>query len=284
MDTVSANGCLDLFRGVLQDGIIKGRGACDDKGPMAALFATLAALKQESVKIPWDLTVAATVDEENSMAGAAHLAHSNPDGWDLCLALEPSLLRPISSHIGIYRCRVLPRGSQVDAKQLLDQLHHDILPLKSKVESPHHPKLGSAVMTITELMEDGPPRLLVDVRLLPHQSPGLIHRQINKIIGQRGRVIPLFSALGIDSPPDNPYISALRDSLKRHELDHETIGVFFPSDCSQLRNHGSCLVWGPGDFTVAHTPEESIEVGQLEKACAVLYDFLSQNPPPRCAA
>ena len=279
MDTVSGKEMTDAFQGKIRDGKIWGRGACDDKGPLAVLFSCLIGLKNSGNPLAYDVTVVGSVDEECSMAGSAKMAQKNPAGWDLCLALEPSLLRPISSHIGVYRCRILPELSP-PATSPLPQINTALKSFKAQISEAEHPKLGKAIMTITEIKGDdnktvaGQDRVLVDIRLLPNQSPAKIHASIKKIIGDLGHVIPLFTGLGIDSDPKDPLIRAFQDSLSSQGLNNELIGVPFPSDCSQLRNRGTCLVWGPGDPHLAHSPNECIEIGQIKGACRVLTHFL----------
>lgn len=282
MDTVSGKEMPTPFLGEIRDDKIWGRGACDDKGPLATLFATLMGLKKIGTPLPYDITVVASVDEECSMAGSAKLARENPEDWDLCLALEPSLLQPISTHIGVYRCRILPEPGK-SKQNNLQQIIEDLNILQKEISTEEHPKLGKAVMTVTEIKGDKQQaiskrnRILVDIRLLPSQSPAKIHASIKKIVGIKGRVIPLFTGLGIDSAPTEPLINAFQNSLTSQGLNNELIGVHFPSDCSQLRNRGPCLVWGPGDPAVAHGPNEHIAISQIKGACRVLYNFLSQG-------
>ena len=64
MDTVSARGMEDPFSGKIRDNNIYGRGACDDKGPLAAAFATLLNSRQDQIPFVYDVTFAGTVDEE----------------------------------------------------------------------------------------------------------------------------------------------------------------------------------------------------------------------------
>jgi len=277
MDTVSTQGMPEPFSAKIKDGTIWGRGACDDKGPLAVLFATIIGLKRANITLKYDLTLVATVDEENSMAGSAKLAKESDTSWDLCLALEPSQLRAITCHIGVYRCRILPKKSQ-ENPQPLEKIIAGLTNFKKEITGPSNPLLGRAAMTVTEIKNDsGPDRILVDIRLLPDQSPAKIHAAIVKLTADYGRVIPLFTGLGIDSAPDEPLIHAFRDSIEFQGVNSEPIGVLFPSDCSQLRNHGPCLVWGPGNPDLAHTPNEQIAIDQIEGACRVLCSFLSQN-------
>ncbi len=280
MDTVSARGMRKPFEAEVRDNKIWGRGACDDKGPLAALFSTLIGLRKRGDSLGYDVTLVGSVDEECGMAGSARLAEANPAGWDLCVALEPSGLRPISTHIGVYRCRILPRRAS-DAETLI-QIKEELGRLKTAIEQQAHPKLGRAVMTIT-LIAGGSgrgagldkDRILIDIRLLPNHQPAKIHAYIEQVVGGRGRVIPLFAAFGLDSDPDDSFIQAFQASIRAQKFPDKLIGVPFPSDCSRLKSRGTSLVWGPGDYKAAHKPHEFIEIGQLAGACRVLSHFLA---------
>ena len=48
MDTVSARGMKEPFSGDLREGVIYGRGSCDDKGPLAAGLSALLDLYQDN--------------------------------------------------------------------------------------------------------------------------------------------------------------------------------------------------------------------------------------------
>ncbi len=111
-DTVSAEGMSKGFSGEIKENAIWGRGACDDKGPLAVALSTLAGLQQQNIKLAYDVTFAATVDEECTMAGAAALANTFGP-WDLCIGLEPTELRLINAHKGVHRCKISTRGRAV---------------------------------------------------------------------------------------------------------------------------------------------------------------------------
>ncbi len=277
MDTVSGAGMNNPFLAKIKDNKIWGRGACDDKGPLATLFSTLIGLKNRGVTMNYDVTLVGSVDEECSMAGSYQLAAKNPAGWDLCVALEPSNLQPISTHIGVYRCRILPNPA---SNNILKQIKTELGGLKDAIDKQRHSQLGYSKMTVTLLGNDvntqnsEESRLLVDIRLLPGQNPAKIHTFIKQVVGNKGRVIPLTAAMALNSNPENYLIKTFQNSIQSQNLPAELIAVPFPSDCSQLTNSGACLVWGPGDYKVAHGSEEFIDIDQLAEACRVLSHFL----------
>jgi acetylornithine deacetylase/succinyl-diaminopimelate desuccinylase-like protein len=292
MDTVSAKGMKSPFSGDLYDNKIWGRGSCDDKGSLATIFSVLIGLKEQGRPLKYDVTVVATVDEECGMAGSAKFFQAYPAGWDLCVALEPSLLQPISAHIGVYRCRILLDGStqkssmrQLGAesgKEIMNSIRQDLRAFEQKICKESDPRLGSTVVNITQFggvgdsdKMAGPCRFLVDIRFLPQQTPAEIHAEILKVVGDRGKVIPLFAALGIDSDPDNNFIKLFQESIARCGFCADLTAVPYPSDCSQLRSRCAALVWGPGNPAQAHKNDEYIEVGQLLNGCQILSDFFT---------
>jgi acetylornithine deacetylase/succinyl-diaminopimelate desuccinylase-like protein len=290
MDTVSAKGMAQPFKAADTGKIISGRGACDDKGPLASLFATLIGIKNKGYRRNFDITLVCTVDEENTMAGAARFAKGAQGKYEICLALEPSLLQPIAKHKGAYRCRIIPPpqaeavagGPPRNREELIKDILADLAAYKKATESLTDPQLGRADITLTEIKGDSstgsvaePHRILVDIRMLPSQSPAQIHGDISRLVGTRGKVVPLFAGLGIDSNPADPYIQKFQESLKRQGLPADLIALPCPSDCSQQRGQGPCLVWGPGNPDQAHRQEEYIELSQIKAACRVLTDFLT---------
>ena len=109
MDTVSAKGMDGPFSGRIDKEKIWGRGSCDDKGPMAVALTTLLDLHRRRQNLAYDVTFAATIDEECSMSGSTALAQL-PEKWDLCIGLEPTGLNIVKAHKGVYRCRITTKG------------------------------------------------------------------------------------------------------------------------------------------------------------------------------
>ena len=109
MDTVSARGMKDPFSGEIRDDILYGRGACDDKGPLAAGLSAILSLHNNQIVPAYDVTFAASVDEECTMSGAESLAEKI-DSFDLCIAMEPTQLKIIKAHKGVYRCKIITKG------------------------------------------------------------------------------------------------------------------------------------------------------------------------------
>jgi succinyl-diaminopimelate desuccinylase len=74
IDVVQAGGgwTLDPFAGIVHDGKLYGRGACDMKGGLAASIVAVEALLDSGEKLPGALEISGTVDEESGGYGGVH--------------------------------------------------------------------------------------------------------------------------------------------------------------------------------------------------------------------
>jgi acetylornithine deacetylase len=136
-DTVAVDGMtVEPFGGELRDGRVYGRGASDDKGPMAAMLAALSRVKPgtEGERRP-TIVLALTVNEECGFTGAQALCHlwspvgTPPSSMDIGIAggtltpvdlfprkpdaaivAEPTDLNVVVAHQGMVRWRCHAEG------------------------------------------------------------------------------------------------------------------------------------------------------------------------------
>ncbi len=291
MDTVSGAGMEEPFSGELRDGMILGRGSCDDKGPLAVGLAAVIALHRDLGVAPaYDITFAGSIDEECTMSGAENLATELPD-WDLCIALEPTGLKIINAHKGVYRCRITTRGKAahsshpdqgLNAVTAMMPIINDIDGLRVKLAMNKHPELGRASLAVTKIQGGSSVNTIpdfceavLDIRLLPDMQISEVAEQVRNCVGDRGRVDEIYSGDGISTSMDNPLITALAESIKSGGGDPGPITASFATDCSRLHQKGPCIVWGPGNIHQAHKATEYITVDQLEQSFHILKDFLA---------
>lgn len=102
---------VDPFGGVVKDGRVYGRGACDMKGGIAAALFAAAALRQAGVALRGSLEFSATVDEETGgFAGMDHLAREGliaPERTSYVIIPEPfGPDRICLGHRGVYWFRI----------------------------------------------------------------------------------------------------------------------------------------------------------------------------------
>ncbi|MBU0483572.1 MAG: M20 family metallopeptidase [Proteobacteria bacterium] len=292
MDTVSSRGMTGPFAAEVRDGKIWGRGSCDDKGPLAAALITLLELYRQNRELVYDVTFVATVDEECTMSGAVKLAE-DIDDWDLCIALEPTTLKIIRAHKGVYRFLLRTKGvaahSSAPAKgenavEAMLPILADIGKFGREISARHNQDLGHASLAITKInggssLNTIPDRCeaAVDIRLLPEMTPDEMARQVRACVAGRAEVVEVYRGNGIDTKVDHPLIRKLRHHINLAGGDPQPITAAFATDCSKLAHKGPCIVWGPGDIRQAHQVDEHIELSQLEAATHILARFLTRG-------
>lgn len=292
LDTVSAAGMTDPFAATIGEGKIWGRGACDDKGPLATALSTLIQLREQREGWRYDVIFAATIDEECSLKGAAALKKA-VGPWDLCLCLEPTSLKIVKAHKGVYRCRVTSRGKSVhsSAPELgknailgMVEIIDDLQLFACRLSRHKDPELGRATLAVTQITGGVSVNIIpdrceisVDVRLLPEHQPQAIARALQQVVGNRGTVEDLFSARGMQTGMDNPLIQQFQHALRNAGHSDEAVNAGYATDCSELQDSGPCIIWGPGHITQAHQVDEHIEISQVADACRVLAAFLLEG-------
>ncbi len=289
MDTVSAAGMDDPFAGEVRDGRLWGRGACDDKGPLALAAAVVACLPAPA----FDLTLLATVDEECSLAGAAAAAAGLPP-FDLCIALEPTGCRVVLAHKGVLRLAVTTRGRAAHSSEpekgenaisrmvpviaALDTLHRELR------AGPADPDLGAASLAVTTVRGGGSVNVVpdrctatVDIRLLPGMGAFAMLERVQRCVGEGATVEVLFSGEGMRTPAGCGLVRRLLQAVRDCGGDGRPAGAAFATDCSRLASRGPCVVWGPGSIRQAHQQEEWIALEEIGRAAGMLAAFLGQG-------
>jgi succinyl-diaminopimelate desuccinylase len=106
---------LDPFAGVVKDGKVYGRGACDMKGGLASSIIAVEALLDSGMKLPGVLEISGTVDEESGGYGGVHFLAER--GWfsaprvDHVIIPEPlNVDRVCIGHRGVWWAEIETRG------------------------------------------------------------------------------------------------------------------------------------------------------------------------------
>ncbi|MCA9152617.1 MAG: M20/M25/M40 family metallo-hydrolase, partial [Planctomycetales bacterium] len=118
-DTVPVDGMtIDPFAGELRDGRIWGRGACDVKGGMAAMWCVMEQLARDPAARDLNVVLACTINEENGFDGIRHVCQlwqhnrsallPRPPHW--AIVAEPTELDVVVAHKGTVRWRCRTTG------------------------------------------------------------------------------------------------------------------------------------------------------------------------------
>ena len=106
---------LDPFGGIVRDGRVYGRGACDMKAGIAAAVYAAEAIRRAGVKLEGSVEISGTVDEESGgFAGVAYLSQTgriSADRIDAVIIPEPlNVDRICIGHRGVYWFEVSTYG------------------------------------------------------------------------------------------------------------------------------------------------------------------------------
>jgi acetylornithine deacetylase/succinyl-diaminopimelate desuccinylase-like protein len=295
MDTVGATPA--QLRPVLRRGRLHGRGACDTKGSIAAMFAALAALARGGPRpAHTEVVLAALVDEEHAQTGSRALARS---GLKAALAIvgEPTRLEVVTAHKGNVWLRLETRGKAAHGArpelgrnavlemarvvQLLETEYAAVL------RHQRHPLLGPATISVGTIRGGAQPNIVPDCcqieadrRTLPGETPAGVCREVAALLRLHGlrasvkdsKATPCWP---MATDPDLPWVRL----LMRQARQREPRGVHFFCDASVLSQGGiPSVVFGPGNIAQAHTADEWIAVREVEAATAILTRFLRALP------
>ncbi len=299
------------FAGILEDGVVHGRGAVDIKGPLAAQTYTLSRMLERKLRPKRNVILCVPAEEETGGEGiafvTANLPVTTPQHEKLeigaCIVGEPSSNRVMLGHRGICRSTVSFHGRAHHASLALkdENPHYQLAQFLTRLyslELPSHAILGSSSISPTVIRADtisdnlSPNRIDLTIDWRTTSETGDDVRQIlSKLIEGLNASFSSYDDWqggtdGIKNPgfytePNQPDVLALQKTLLEFYPDAPEPGVWnFATDGRYLHHAGiPCTGFGPGNQDLAHTTKEQIRVTELELHMQVLEKFLLGNVP-----
>lgn len=294
-DTVPVDAMtIDPFGGVIENGRLYGRGACDVKGGMAAMLTAFARLVRDKPAGAARLIMACTVDEEHTFLGVQRLVKYLKA--DAAVVAEPTMLKIVHAHKGVVRWHVTTPGRSchssrpergINAIYRMGKLLGAIDRYAERLRSlPGDPLLGPGTLSVGRI-EGGLSvntvpdfcRIEVDRRLIPGEDPLAAPRHFEDFLLRQTDVTTPFTCdkpwLHCPALPDqqnSAIASRLGEAIKSVIGRCELEAVPYGTDASSITGVGiPAVVFGPGDISQAHTCDEWIDLTQLDQAADVLY-------------
>lgn len=295
LDTVGATA--SQLKPTVRNGRLHGRGACDTKGSLAAMFAALAATARGGRRpAETEIVLAAFVDEENEQRGSRALAASKLQA-DLAIVGEPTGLKVVTAHKGNLWLRLETRGkaahgarpdlgrnAALEMARIVQLLETEYA---SALRCRRHPVLGHATISVGTIAGGTQPNIVpdrctihADRRTLPGETEAGVRREIQALLrlhGLQARVADSKSApcWPMETDPELPLVRQFMNCAGQRA----PVGAHYFCDASVLSHAGiPSVVFGPGDIAQAHTADEWISLRQLDAATAMLTRFLRRLP------
>lgn len=282
------------------DGRLYGRGACDCKGPLAAMLEAVRLLAAS--RSAWSGTLLAifVADEEIASEGAKHYAAKRPK-IDFAVVGEPTSNTVYSAHKGSLRPLVRVHGvsahsgtphlgenAVLRAGELLGMVAEEH---EQRVRQRRHPLVGEASLTVTRIQGGhadnvlpGSCDLLLDRRTVPGEDESAVRAEIADLLaraqarfGLRAEIIDWKATTGgaTETAPDRPIVVRSLAAVRGRGI--AAAGPFgFQGACDlvHFRSTGADgVVIGPGSLSVAHKPDEFVPEDEFIMAGLIYRDI-----------
>jgi acetylornithine deacetylase len=285
----------DPFTLTARDGKLYGRGACDMKGFLACVLASVPLFKSHPLKEPLHIII--SYDEEVGCTGVrpliARLGHDLPRPRAIIVG-EPTMMGVIEAHkrIDAYRTTVTGREAHsslpqlgVNAISFAADLVEEIDRIGAKLSTETNARFDPPSSTVqVGAIEGGTAPNIVpkicrfhwQVRGLPEADPDLVPKLVKafakeRLLPRMQRVEPAASIETLHqgsvpaflAKPGSEAVAlamALTGANSTSTVSYGTeAGLFEEADCPTV-------ICGPGDIAQAHAADEFVPVAQLD-AC-----------------
>ena len=300
IDTVPAGDWLErAFAPRISEGRVFGRGACDDKGSLAAMVLAVLQLLESGQSPSQPVWLLAAADEEHAQTGIKHFIDTERLAIGRGVFGEPTGLAPIIQHKGTIRWDIMVRGKSAHTSRA-ELGHNAILDMtlviktladyEGQLRANHTSSLMSGPSLTVTMIEGGRTRnmvpdectIAVDFRILPgmDRQPSvdkLLARLKTLDLSLEHSEFQCF-APALNTAMDDRFVQT---TLKIcHTVTGQDLapgGVPYGSDAGWMPSDIPTIVLGPGDIAQAHGVDEYVELEQVLQATAIYHHILSYN-------
>lgn len=297
LDTVPVDDAADWehdpFGGVIEAGVVHGRGACDMKGGLAIQVAVAQWLATRSAAD--GLVLHFAMGEERGEPGTEDLLEAGFDA-PIGLVLEPTDFRLGIAQRGLVTLRInIPgRAGHASRPELADNpifKLRRVLDVVSDLDSrpsKAHPLLGSPIWTPTMVhggvipsMVPGSCQIHVDRRMIPgeevEQVVATLRTTLAGAVGEAEVVVAEEEGVYLPAEigEDSTAVSHMRAALDANDEEVRLFGTPYSSDVRHMINLAGieAVTFGPGRPSEMHARDEFIAIDDLGRAARVVAAF-----------
>jgi acetylornithine deacetylase len=293
-DTVGVEGmAFPPFQPTVEGTRLRGRGAADNKGSLAAMIAALMTVAASGQTPPQTILFTATADEEYTMKGLSSLLAQGMTAKAAIIG-EPTALEIIIGHKGVVRAKLTTSGKAVHGSRPDDGINAiyrmgkvlNALEAYAKggVGRETHPLLGKATLNVGVIRGGSYANVVpdhceiqLDRRLLPGEDTrraladirdyltNMLKEEVGLKIAPPEIVVP-----GMIINSEAPLVQAVSSAVREVTGKAPLGGMQGATHAGPLTVAGiPAVVFGPGPMGQAHTATEELDLDQLEQAATV---------------
>jgi acetylornithine deacetylase len=283
------------------EGAMHGCGACDVKGFLACLLASL--LNTPETHFASTVALVLTAEEEIGCVGARHLLEAGLLRPRHVLVGEPTSLRPARAGKGYGLAEVRVFGKEAHSahpaqgvsaiyraarligkiEQFAESLRRSPVVEEARIFDPPYTtfNVGTIEGGTAKNILAGECRFLLEWRTLPGDPMGQIPDRVQQMVKElrnddldyRYEMKVLREQPGFETPACSPLVRRWTEIS-----GHEAIGVPFGTEAPLMSTLAEdTIVVGPGDMRTAHSPRECVPLTELDLCVAWLAKLL-ENP------
>jgi acetylornithine deacetylase len=297
---------IDPFVPREENGVIFGRGACDDKGGAAALYGLALLLHSKGLRPAGDLIFHLVIEEEPGGNGTLALVRRGVEA-DAVVVAEPTAfaIAPAvrgavwfqlkvfgrAGHSGSQGPRISALDKAYQAMQILRDYHDRLLaesrglPLFDAFEDPMPITFGQLTAGNWPSIIPAKAELKGVLGLLPNRTHRQVQAEMREALATHGDewlrdhfelTFPMLHSDGNMIPADHPLVTSLQAAIQRHGLPGEVRAMTAACDAWFYNNMAGIptVVMGPGGIGNAHSKDEQIAVDDVLTASSILVDFV----------
>ena len=295
------------FDPVVEDGVVRGRGACDAKGQAAALFTALLVLKRAGVQLKGDVLAHLVVEEEVGGNGTLAMARRGEKA-DGCIVMEPTAMNILTSVRGAVWFRVICTGKPghsgragdtvsglkmaIRVIEILEGYHKRLLaasrgfPLFDPFPNPMPITFGK--MAAGDWPATAPARAVVEgvLGLLPNKTRHQVMDEMRQAILAEGdewlrehfQLEFMYRHDAHVLEPDHALPVGLAAACRAAGAEGRISAMTASCDSWFYNNQLGIptVVFGPGSLGFAHSNEEQIRLDEIAAAAAILAGTIAE--------
>lgn len=299
----------DAFDPRIEDGVIYGRGACDDKGQIAVLYLVLRALRALGLKPGGDITIDIVVEEENGGNGSLFMVR-NAVKADAAIVMEASEMQILSAvrgavwfemtcfgkpgHSGRSSGVVSALKQAIIAMETIERYHDKVLAesrgrnrLFDQFENPmpvtfgmlnagDWPAIVPATATVKGVFGFLPNK---NIREIQAEMEEALRTASDEWLRTHFEIkFNMLNNEGSETPEDHPLVATLQKAVSGIGMEPRVSAMTAACDAWRYSKQLNIptVVMGAGSLKYAHANNEQIQIDEIKRMAKILIYFINQ--------